>query len=176
MNKFTTKALQVSATIALTLSLASCQYFQPEVVGQKEGKEYTITIKNGLANEKFAPVLIASDANDNRIWVDKYVSTEAHIQFTTGNNGPLAKKLGGDQGQPGKIGVGQSVTFKFRTNDKTARITAMVHPDFTPDNYVTALVDLEKGGVTELKRFDIGDNEGRKTVEFVSSAGKVIVE
>ena len=51
----------------------------------------------------------------------------------------------------------------------------MVHPDFTPDNYVTALLDLQAGGTTMLERFDIGDDEGRKTVLKVGPAGSVTV-
>ena len=75
----------------------------------------------------------------------------------TGNPGPLAAKLGGDQGQPGGLGVGGETTFRFRTTARKARITAMVHPDYTPDNYVTALVELNAPGTTELVRYDIGD-------------------
>ncbi len=84
--------------------------------------------------------------------------------------------LGGDQGIPGKVGVGEEITFKFRTAARKARITAMVHPDFTPDNYVTALVDLQAGGTTTLERFDIGDDEKRMTVLKVGSAGTVTVK
>jgi hypothetical protein len=144
--------------------------------GMKEGvKEYTITIRNGLAKEKFAPVLIVGDADDGKIWVGQYVSKEARTQFTTGNPGPLAAVLKGEQGQPGKVAAAQEITFKFRTAASKARITAMVHPDVTPDNYVTALVDLKAGGATELVRYDIGDDEKRYTVEKIGPAGSVTV-
>ena len=155
--------------------LASCALFQPEKVGQAQGKEYTITVKNTLAKERFAPVLVVGDADDAKIWVGKYVSSEAHTQFTTGNPGPLASVLGGDQGQPGKIGVGEEITFKFRTTARKARVTAMVHPDVTPDNYVTALLDLDAGGTTQLERFDIGDDEKRYSVVKVGPAGTVTI-
>lgn len=155
---------------------ASCAYFQPSKVGQKDGKEYTITLKNQLPSERFAPVLIVGNADDSKIWVGKYVSDEARTQFTTGNPGPLAGVLGGDQGQPGKLPVGGELSFTFRTTADTARITAMVHPDVTPDNYVTALVDLASGTVTNLERFDIGDDEGRETVEKIGFAGTVAVQ
>jgi hypothetical protein len=138
-------------------------------------REYTITVKNTLAAEKFAPILVVGDADDRKIWVGDYVSTEARTQFTTGNPSPLAKSLGGDQTQPGKLGVGQEVTFKFRTAASKARLTAMVHPDVTPDNYVTALLDLDAGGTIALERFDIGDDEGRRTVVKVGPAGEVRV-
>ena len=165
-----TLAIAVTATFA-----AGCALFQPEKVGQAEGREYTITVKNTLAKERFAPILVVGNADDSKIWVGRYVSGEAHTQFTTGNPGPLAMKLGGDQGQPGGLGVGGETTFKFRTTASKARITAMVHPDFTPDNYVTALVDLSAGGTTMLERFDIGDDEKRYTVVKVGPAGTVMV-
>ena len=158
---------------ASTALIGGCALFQPEKVGQASGKEYTITVKNTLPKERFAPVLIVGDADDGKIWVGRYVSGEAHTQFTTGNPGPLAGVLGGDQGQPGKVGVGEEITFTFRTTARRARITAMVHPDFTPDNYVTALLDLSKPGTIALERFDIGDDENRKTVEKVGPAGTV---
>ena len=171
----------MTRTIRLTFALASvallggCAYLQPEKTGQADGREYTITVKNTLAKERFAPILIVGDADDSRIWVGEYVSPEARTQFTTGNPGPLAAKLGGDQGQPGGLGVGGDTTFKFRTNARKARITAMVHPDVTPDNYVTALIDLRAGGTTSLERFDIGDDEKRFTVRKVGPAGSVTI-
>jgi hypothetical protein len=161
---------------ASTTLLGACALFQPEKVGQTAGQEYTITVRNTLAKERFAPILIVGDADDAKIWVGKYVSGEAHTQFTTGNPGPLAAVLGGDQGQPGKLGVGEEVTFNFKTSARRARITAMVHPDFTPDNYVTALIDLRSPGTTTLERFDIGDDEGRKSVLRVGPAGSVTLK
>jgi hypothetical protein len=170
------RAFRNAAFAALSTSLlGGCAYFQPAMTGQAEGREYTVTVRNTLARERFAPILVVGDADDGRIWVGRYVSPEARTQFTTGNPGPLAKVLGGDQGQPGGIGVGGEVTFKFRTNARKARITAMVHPDVTPDNYVTALVDLQGGGTTALERFDIGDDEKRFTVQKVGPAGTVTI-
>ena len=163
------------ALVAGAALLSACAYLQPEKVGQSDGREYTVTVRNTLAKERFAPILIVGDADDGKIWVGKYVSSEAHTQFTTGNPGPLAAKLGGDQGQPGGLGVGGETTFKFRTAARKARITAMVHPDYTPDNYVTALVDLNAGGTTMLERFDIGDDEKRYTVQKVGPAGSVTI-
>lgn len=169
-------SLRLAATLACSALLGGCAYFQPAKVGQSEGREYTITVKNTLAKERLAPILIVGDADDRKIWVGNYVSPEARTQFTTGNPGPLAAVLGGDQGQPGGLGLGQEVTFKFRTTARKARLTAMVHPDFTPDNYVTALLDLAAGGTTALERFDIGDDEGRKSVVKVGPAGTVTVK
>jgi hypothetical protein len=161
-----------SLLLAVAAALAGCAH-GPAMVGQTEGREYTLTIKNTLERERLAPILVVGDADDTRIWVGRYVSGEAHTQFTTGNPNPLAGVLGGDQAQPGNLGVGGEITFKFRTNAKKARITAMVHPDYTPDNYVTALVDLSRPGATALERFDIGDDENRKSVVRVGPAGTV---
>lgn len=160
---------------ALASVLGGCAFLQPEKVGQMEGREYTLTVKNTLAKERFAPILVVGNADDGKIWVGKYVSNEAHTQFTTGNPGPLAGVLGGDQGQPGQLGVGGEVTFKFRTAAHKARLTAMVHPDYTPDNYVTVLIDLDKGGTQQIERFDIGDDEKRFAVVKVGPAGTVTV-
>lgn len=170
------RSIRITFMLAASLSLlGGCAYLQPEKTGQMEGREYTITVKNTLAKERFAPILIVGDADDSKIWVGQYVSAEARTQFTTGNPGPLAAVLRGDQGQPGGLGVGGEVTFKFRTTAKRARVTAMVHPDITPDNYVTALLDLQAGGTTALERFDIGDDEKRYTVQKVGPAGSVTI-
>jgi hypothetical protein len=138
-----------------------------------DGPSYTISIKNDMKSERLAPVLIVGDADDSKIWVGRYVSAEARTQFTTGNPTPLAEQLGGEQLQPGRVAVNGELTFTFRTKAKTARITAMVHPDITPDNYVTAKLELTKPGVIPLERFDIGDNEKRMTVERVGQVGTV---
>lgn len=168
-----TSLLQRFVLAICCVVVSSCALLGPEKVGQATGKEYQITVVNKLPGERFAPVLLVGDADDSKIWVGPYVSAEAHTQFTTGNPGPLALKLGGDQGFPGKVGVGGQMTFFFRTNAKTARIAAMVHPDITPDNYVTALIDLRSDGQIELQRFDIGDDEKRFTVQKVGPAGMV---
>lgn len=162
-------AILVITAAALLPACAQMEHQQ----AQSQGREYTITVKNALARERLAPILVVGDADDRKIWVGAYVSPEARTQFTTGNPSPLASKLGGDQTLPGKLGVGEEVTFKFRTTASKARITAMVHPDVTPDNYVTALLDLDARGTTALERFDIGDDEGRKTVVRVGPAGEV---
>jgi hypothetical protein len=71
------------------------------------------------------------------------------------------------------VPVGGEITFTFRTTARTARITAMVHPDVTPDNDVTALLDLGKPGTAVPERFDIGDGEKRFAVVKVGPAGAV---
>ena len=166
----------LATALAAAFATALPAQAQPEKLASLQSREYTITVKNELAKERLAPILVVGDADDARIWVGSYVSPEARTQFTTGNPAPLAKALGGEQSLPGKLGVGSEVTFKFRTSAKTARITAMVHPDFTPDNYVTASIDLSQAGTTALERFDIGDDEGRRTVVKVGPAGSVTVK
>jgi len=173
MNNATRHIRRILCTGLVAVAATGCSLLQPERTGQAAGKEYTLTLRNTLANERLAPVLIVGDADDQKIWVGRYVSPEARTQFTTGNPGPLGAALGGDQGQPGKVPVGGEITFTFRTTARTARITAMVHPDITPDNYVTALLDLSKPGTVALERFDIGDDEKRFSVQFVGPAGTV---
>ena len=161
--------LAVAATVSVLAGCASV----PSATGQSEGTTYTITVKNDMAAERLAPILIVGDGDDAKIWVGRYVSKEARTQFTTGNPDPLALQLGGDQGQPGKLAAKNEITFTFKTRAATARITAMVHPDITPDNYVTAKLDLSKPGKIALERFDIGDDEKRMTVERVGQVGTV---
>ena len=174
MNPSTTAASRRILALSLVASLlGGCAALQSERSGQAAGTTYTITLRNTLDKERFAPVLIVGGADDRKIWVGSYVSGEARTQFTTGNPGPLAAMLGGDQGLPGKVAVGGEITFTFRTTARTARITAMVHPDVTPDNYVTALLDLAKPGTVTLERFDIGDDENRRAVQKVGPAGTV---
>ena len=173
MNINLKKLVLTPALLAGALATAACSHLGMVEGGASSGQDYTITVKNGLKAERFASILVVGDADDSKIWVGRYVSPEAHIQFTTGNPSPLASKLGGDQVLPGRLGVGEEVTFKFRTQASKARITAMVHPDVTPDNYVTALIDLKAGGSAALERFDIGDDEKRKTVERVGPAGTI---
>ena len=162
----------LAAIAAATAFVAGCAS-APSSIGQSEGTIYTVTVKNDMAAERLAPILIVGDADDAKIWVGRYVSKEARTQFTTGNPDPLALQLGGDQGQPGKLPSKSEITFTFKTKAATARITAMVHPDITPDNYVTAKLDLSKPGTIALERFDIGDDEKRMTVERVGQVGTV---
>jgi hypothetical protein len=165
----TSALIAAAASASLIVGCASV----PSAMGQSEGTTYTVTVKSDMAAERLAPILIVGDADDAKIWVGRYVSKEARTQFTTGNPDPLAAQLGGDQAQPGKLPAKSDITFTFRTKAATARITAMVHPDVTPDNYVTAKLDLSKPGTIALERFDIGDDEKRMTVERVGQVGTV---
>ena len=167
-----TKSSVLIAAAAATSFLVACAS-APSSTGQSEGATYTITVKNDMTAERLAPILIVGDADESKIWVGRYVSKEARTQFTTGNPDQLALQLGGDQAQPGKLAAKNEIPFTFRTKATTARITAMVHPDVTPDNYVTAKLDLSKPGTIALERFDIGDDEKRMPVERVGQVGTV---
>jgi hypothetical protein len=170
MNFFPAKTTCLLAMALSASLLAACATLTPVM---NDSPSYTITIKNDLKTERLAPVLVVGDADDTKIWVGSYVSKEARTQFTTGNPAPLAIALGGEHATPGKVNVNGEITFTFKTKAKTARITAMVHPDITPDNYVTAKLDLANPGFIALERFDIGDNEKRMTVERVGQVGTV---
>ncbi len=176
-NKVNTYGKGLAFLVIASLFISGCGYFGKKInYGQKEGPIYTITIKNTLAGERLAPLLVVGDADDAKIWVGEYVSQEARTQFTTGNPKSLASVFTGDISSPGKVGVDGELKFEFRTTASSIRITAMVHPDKTPDNYVTALVNLDElPSETTLKRYDIGDDEDRKTVVFVEDAGVVSV-
>jgi len=175
MHSSTTITRILIAAVAVILS--GCGLWNPmKTVGQTEGPQYTVTVVNALPGERLANILAVGDADESKIWVGDYVSAEAHTQFTTGKPGPLAEVLGGDLSIAGKVPVDGTITFTFRSKASNLRITAMVHPDTTPDNYVTALVPLSAASATvALERFDIGDDEGRKTVQKVGPAGTVSV-
>ena len=55
------------ALVAGAALLSACAYLQPEKVGQSEGREYTVTVRNTLAKERFAPILIVGDADDGEV-------------------------------------------------------------------------------------------------------------
>jgi hypothetical protein len=121
MNNATRHIRRILCCGLVAVAATGCSLLQPERTGQAAGKEYTLTLRNTLANERLAPVLIVGDADDQKIWVGRYVSPEARTQFTTGNPGPLAATLGGDQGQPG------TVTFeRFDIGDDEKRFSVLL--------------------------------------------------
>lgn len=133
---------------------------------------YTVTVANDLAEELVAPILITNVANDGHIFEGDYVTPEAETQILTGDPGKLAARIGADamvgHGMDGPPGVllapGKSVSFDINTEAEMVRILAMIAPTITPDNYVTAVIDLagmETTGV-HLVRYDIGHDEMTK--------------
>jgi len=68
---------KATLVVVSTTLVSACAVFQPEKTGQAEGREYTVTVKNSLAKERLAPILIVGDADDRKIWVGQYVSAEA---------------------------------------------------------------------------------------------------
>jgi hypothetical protein len=75
-----TRIRRLFLTGALAVAATGCSLLQPERTGQAAGKEYTITLRNTLAKERLAPVLIVGDADDRKIWAATYVTPEARTQ------------------------------------------------------------------------------------------------
>lgn len=157
---------------------------------------YTITVTNNMQDELLAPVLVTDAANDKHIFAGDYVTAQAEEQILTGDPGALAKRIGahapaghranvahGSDGPPGVLlAPGKSLTFVINTEAETARVLAMVAPTDVPDNYVTAVIDLKGGAMDDnmmhgmlgdsvaLARYDIGHDEGTKTITPVAGA------
>ncbi len=141
---------------------------------------YSVTVTNNLDQELLAPILIADAKFDTEIFDMGYVTPEAEHQILTGDPGMLAKRIGpdamvghGTDGPPGVLlAAGKSVTFEITTEATSVRVLSMVAPTMVPDNYVTAVIDLGMDGMAShaLDRFDIGYDEGTKTIAPVSEA------
>jgi hypothetical protein len=133
---------------------------------------YTVTVTNDLGMELVAPILIANVTNDGHIFAGDYVTPEAEEQILTGDPAKLAARIGADamvgHGMDGPPGVllapGKSVSFDINTDADMVRVLAMIAPTHTPDNYVTAVIDLEDKMSTggHLVRYDIGHDEMTK--------------
>ncbi len=145
---------------------------------------YSVTVTNNLDQELLAPILIADAKYDTEIFDMGYVTPEAEHQILTGDPGKLAARIGpdamvghGEDGPPGVLlAPGKSVTFDITTEAHSVRVISMVAPTMVPDNYVTALVELGMGDMASasLDRFDIGHDEGTKTVKLVGEASATI--
>lgn len=145
---------------------------------------YSVTVTNNLDQELLAPILIADAKYDTEIFDMGYVTPEAEHQILTGDPGQLAKRIGpdamvghGEDGPPGVLlAAGKSVTFEITTEATKVRVLSMVAPTMVPDNYVTAVVDLGMGDMAShaLDRFDIGHDEGTKTITQVGEASATI--
>jgi hypothetical protein len=166
----------------LTLSIAfmgavlgGCAYLQPEKTGQAEGREYTITVKNTLAKERFAPILIVGDADDSKIWVGQYVSDRSAHAVHDGQPGTARRQAGWRPGTTRRPGPRRRGTFKFRTS----RPQGTRDRDGPSGLHAGQLRDRAAGSPgrrhDELERFDIGDDEKRYTVQKVGPAGSVTI-
>ena len=140
---------------------------------------YEVTVTNNMEDELLAPVLVAPVAEDGKIFVERYVSPEAEHQILTGDPGMLAEAIGdeaavahGMDGPPGVLlAPGKSITFEVASHAEEVRVLAMVAPTMFEDHYVTAVVQLNGEPMSVgLDRFDIGYDEGRKTIEPVADA------
>lgn len=165
------KTLLTSATLGL---LSTAAY----------AGSYSVTVTNNLDEELLAPILIADAKYDTEIFDMGYVTPEAEHQILTGDPGKLAARIGpdamvghGTDGPPGVLlAAGKSVTFEITTEATSVRVLSMVAPTMVPDNYVTAVVDLGMDDMAShaLDRFDIGHDEGTKTITPVSEASATI--
>ena len=144
-----------------------------------EHTPYEVTVTNNMDEELLAPVLVAPVSEDGKIFVGSYVSKEAEHQILTGDPGMLAAAVGdeasvghGMDGPPGVLlAPGKSVTFAISSHAPKVRVLAMVAPTMYEDHYVTAVVSLNGEPMSvALDRFDIGYDEGRKTIEPVAEA------
>ena len=140
---------------------------------------YEVTVTNDMEDELLAPVLVAPVAEDGKIFVERYVSPEAEHQILTGDPAMLAAAIGdeaavahGMDGPPGVLlAPGKSITFEVASHAAEVRVLAMVAPTMYEDHYVTAVVELNGEPMSiGLDRFDIGYDEGRKTIEPVADA------
>ncbi len=69
------------------------------------------------------------------------------------------------------LAPGKSITFEVASHAEEVRVLAMVAPTIYEDHYVTAVVQLKGEPMSiGLDRFDIGYDEGRKTIEPVAVA------
>lgn len=143
---------------------------------------YEVTVTNNLSDELLAPVLVAPANHDSAIFMKNYVSPEAEVQILTGDPGKLAGKIGMDatvahgvDGPPGVLlAPGKSITFSVKTDMPSVRVISMVAPTKVPDNFVSAVVNLKTPLPVTLDRFDIGHNEGKQTVSYVSSGAATV--
>ena len=140
---------------------------------------YEVTVTNNMDDELLAPVLVAPVSEDGKIFVERYVSPEAEHQILTGDPGMLAEAIGdeaavahGMDGPPGVLlAPGKSITFEVASHAEEVRVLAMVAPTMYEDHYVTAVVQLNGEPMSVgLDRFDIGYDEGRKTIEAIADA------
>ena len=145
--------------------------------------EYTIRITNLLSEELLAPVVLVSTKADKHIFDGNYVTPEAEMQILTGDPGKLVGRIGkkanvvhGTDGPPGVLlapGKSVEITVKARHNSGL-RVIAMVAPTMKPDHFVSVVIDPSTMLPATMDRYDIGYDEGRKSIQYVSGgAAKV---
>ena len=148
------------------------------------GDDYIVTITNKMKDKLLAPVLIAPVNKDKYIFDGLHVTKAAEHQILTGDPTMLKEKIGrkamvghGSDGPPGVLlAPGKSIKIEVRGGkSNVVRVIAMAAPTKVPDDYVSGLIILGMDSrPTTLDRYDIGHDEGRKTMELVS-AGSVLV-
>lgn len=147
--------------------------------------EYTIRITNMMSDELLAPIVLVNTKADKHIFDGNYVTPEAQEQILTGDPAMLVKRIGkkanvvhGTDGPPGVLlapGKSVEITVKSRRS-RGMRIIAMVAPTMKPDHFVSAVINPASMLPVQMDRYDIGYDEGRKTIEYISGgAAKVEV-
>jgi hypothetical protein len=141
--------------------------------------DYKIRITNMMSDELIAPIVVTSTYADKHIFSGEYVTPAAETQILTGDPAQLMGELGkkskvvhGTDGPPGVLlapGKSVEVTVKGRKRHGL-RVIAMVAPTKTKDHFVSGVVNLSSKLPITLDRYDIGHDEGRKTIEHVSGA------
>lgn len=141
--------------------------------------EYTIRITNLMSEELLAPILVTSVRKDKHIFDGSYVTPEAEAQILTGDPGMLAQRIGrkvmvvhGSGGPPGVLlapGKSVEITVPARSSGQGIRLIAMVAPTMKPDHFVSAVINPANGLAASMDRYDIGHDEGSKSVSHVSS-------
>ena len=136
---------------------------------------YTVEVTNELADELFAPIVVARISDEHHLFTGSDVTPAAEHQILFGDPAMVVGAIGmgnllvfhGDAGPPGVLlPAGQSlVSDMFETDATALRIFAMVAPTPEyPDSYVSAVVNvanLMSGDyvMAPLTRFDIGHDE-----------------
>lgn len=140
---------------------------------------YKVTVTNNLDEEFFAPIVVTHASNDSMLFTaDNYVTAAAQDQILTGSPMMVIEAIGegnavydhGDDPKPNDptarvlLGPGKSRDIMFEQDATALRILSMVAPTMVPDNYVSAVADVDglMPGETitvPLSRFDIGYDE-----------------
>lgn len=173
---------------AKIVSLKSCVVAAIVVVAgstQAFAHEYKIRITNMMSDELIAPIVVVPSRADRRIFDDGYVTPEAESQILTGDPKQLVEKIGkraqvvhGTDGPPGVLlAPGKSVEITVDSGWRrrnNMRLIAMVAPTEYEDHFLSTVVNLRSSLPTTMDRYDIGHDEDRKSIEYVSSgAAKV---
>lgn len=165
------------------LMLAAC--FALPAHADWMSKDVMITVTNNMDKEFIAPVLVTDLENDEFIFDNmNYVTSEAETQILTGDPKMLVEAINdmdetvvahGTDGEPAVLlAPGNSITFKA-PYEKSLRIIAMVAPTMYADHFVSETISFDHKDEMavlpfNLKRYDIGYDEGTKKISLVGES------